>query len=122
LEDTGDSIPYAGNTDAMTTAPLVLISRGTNVVATDDSYRRTRQFLNAMLPRYGVEVSTAPAGDYDALVDAIKPTTRVLGSESPTNPYNRIIDLERFAAIGRKHRVKTVIDATFATPYNARPL
>jgi cystathionine gamma-synthase len=75
-----------------------------------------------MLPRYGVEVSTVPAGDYEALEDAIKPTTRVLVSESPTNPYNRILDLERFAAIGRKHRVKTIIDATFATPYNARPL
>ena len=63
-----------------------------------------------------------PAGDYEALEDAIKPTTRVLVSESPTNPYNRILDLERFAAIGRYHRVKTVIDATFATPYNQRPL
>src|SRR5678815_4337027 len=43
-------------------------------------------------------------------------------SESPTNPYNRVLDLERFAAIGRKHRVKTIIDATFGTPYNIRPL
>jgi cystathionine gamma-synthase len=46
----------------------------------------------------------------------------VLVSESPTNPYNRILDLERFAGIGRRHRVKTVIDATFSTPYNQRPL
>jgi cystathionine gamma-synthase len=46
----------------------------------------------------------------------------VLVSESPTNPYNRILDLERFAEIGRRHRVKTIIDATFATPYNVRPL
>jgi cystathionine gamma-synthase len=46
----------------------------------------------------------------------------VLVSESPTNPYNRILDLDRFAEIGRRHRVKTVIDATFATPYNQRPL
>ncbi len=48
--------------------------------------------------RYGVEVSTVPAGDYEALEDAIRPTTRVLFSESPTNPYNRVLDLERFAA------------------------
>jgi cystathionine gamma-synthase len=67
-------------------------------------------------------VSTVPAGDYEALEDAIRPTTRVLLSESPTNPYNRVLNLERFAAIGRRHRVKTVIDATFATPYNVRPL
>ena len=63
-----------------------------------------------------------PAGDYEALEDAIRPATRVLVSESPTNPYNRILDLDRFAAIGRRHRVTTVIDATFATPYNVRPL
>ena len=99
-----------------------MLSRGTHIVVTDDSYRRTRQFLNQTLHRYGIEVSTVPAGDYEALEDAIRPTTRVLLSESPTNPYNRVLDLERFAAIGRKHRVKTVIDATFATPYNVRPL
>jgi cystathionine gamma-synthase len=91
-------------------------------VVTDDSYRRTRQFLNQTLNRYGIEVSTVPAGDYDALEDAIRPTTRALVSESPTNPYNRLMDLARFADIGRRHRVKTVIDGTFATPYNQRPL
>ena len=100
----------------MTTALFAMLSRGTHVVVTDDSYRRTRQFLNQTLHRYGIEVSTVPAGDYEALEDAIRPTTRVLLSESPTNPYNRVLDLERFAAIGREHRVKTVIDATFATP------
>src|SRR5256885_2139875 len=122
LEGAGDCLLFSSGMGAMTTALLALLSRGTHVVVTDDSYRHTRQFLNGMLPRYGVEVSTVPAGDYEALEDAIKPTTRVLVSESPTNPYNRILDLERFAAIGRKHRVKTIIDATFATPYNARPL
>ena len=50
------------------------------------------------------------------MAEAIRPTTRVLISESPTNPYNYIVDLERFADIGRRHRVKTLIDATFATP------
>jgi cystathionine gamma-synthase len=122
LEGAGDCLLFASGMSAMTTMLYALLSRGTHVVVTDDSYRRTRQFLNAMLPRYGIEVSSVPAGDYEALEDAIKPTTRVLVSESPTNPYNRILDLERFAAIGQKHRVKTVIDATFATPYNVRPL
>jgi cystathionine gamma-synthase len=122
LEGAADCLLFASGMGAMTTVLYSLLSRGTHVVVTDDSYRRTRQFLNAMLPRYGIEVSSVPAGDYEALEDAIKPTTRVLVSESPTNPYNRILDLERFAAIGRKHRVKTVIDATFATPYNVRPL
>jgi cystathionine gamma-synthase len=122
LEGAGDCLLFASGMGAMTTVLFALLSRGTHVVVTDDSYRRTRQFLNQTLNRYGIEVSTVPAGDYEALEDAIKPTTRALVSESPTNPYNRVLDLERFAGLGRKHRVKTIIDATFATPYNARPL
>jgi cystathionine gamma-synthase len=122
LEGAGDCLLFSSGMAAMTTVLFAMLSRGTHVIVTDDSYRRTRQFLNQTLHRYGIEVSTVPAADYEALEDAIRPTTRVLLSESPTNPYNRVLDLERFAAIGRKHRVKTVIDATFATPYNARPL
>jgi len=122
LEGAEDCLLFASGMAAVTTALFATLSRGTHVVVTDDSYRRTRQFLNQTLHRYGIEVSTVPAGDYDALEDAIRPTTRVLLSESPTNPYNRILDLERFADIGRRHRVRTMIDATFATPYNQRPL
>ena len=63
-----------------------------------------------------------PTADYAALEAAVTPRTRLLISESPTNPHLSVIDLERFAAIGRRHGVETVIDATLATPYNVRPL
>ena len=122
LEGAEACLLFSSGMAAMTTSLFAMLSRGTHVVVTDDSYRRTRQFLNQTLNRYGIEVSTVPSGDYEALEDAIRPTTRVLVSESPTNPHNRILDMERFAAIGRRHRVKTVVDATFATPYNQRPL
>jgi cystathionine gamma-synthase len=122
LEGADDCLLLSSGMAAMTTALFAILSRGTHVVVTDDSYRRTRQFLNQTLSRFGIEVSTVPAGDYDALEDAIRPTTRALVSESPTNPYNRIMDLARFGEIGRRHRVKTIIDGTFATPYNQRPL
>src|SRR5262250_3275412 len=122
LEGAGDCLLFSSGMAAITTALFAMLARATHVVVIDDSYRRTRQFLNQTLSRYGIEVSTVPAGDYEAVEDAIRPTTRVLLSESPTNPYNRVLDLERFAAIARKHRLKTIIDATFATPYNVRPL
>lgn len=122
LDSAEDGLLFSSGMAAITTTLFAVLSRGAHVVVTDDSYRRTRQFLNQVLHRYGIEVSTVPAGDYDAMNDAIRPTTRVLLSESPTNPYNYVLDLERFAEIGRRHRVKTVIDATFATPYNQRPL
>lgn len=122
LEGAGDCLLVSSGMAAVTTTLFAMLSRGAHVVVTDDSYRRTRQFLNQTLHRYGIECSTVPAGDYDAIADAIRPNTRILLSESPTNPYNRILDLERFAEIGRRHRVKTIVDATFATPYNQRPL
>ncbi len=107
---------------AVTTTLFAMLSKGAHVVVTDDAYRRTRQFLNQVLRRFGIEVSTVPAGDYERMEEAIKPNTRLIFSESPTNPYNRILDLDRVVDIGRRHRVKTIIDSTFATPVNQRPL
>ena len=61
-------------------------------------------------------------GDYDALEAAICADTRLLFSETPTNPYLRILDLERFVNVARRHGLLTVVDATFASPVNQRPL
>ncbi|HEX2228830.1 MAG TPA: aminotransferase class I/II-fold pyridoxal phosphate-dependent enzyme, partial [Candidatus Binatia bacterium] len=122
LEAAEACLLFSSGMAAVTTTLYAVLGHGSHVVVTDDSYRRTRQFLTQTLHRYGIEVSVVPAGDYDAIEDAIRPTTRVLVSESPTNPYNKIVNMERFAGIGTKHRVKTLIDATFATPFNQRPL
>ena len=122
LEGAEDGLLLASGMAAITTTLFAVLSKGAHVVVTDDAYRRTRQFLLQVLRRYGVEVSVVPAGDYDRLEEAVRPTTRLIFSESPTNPYNRILDLERVADIGHRHRLKTVIDSTFATPINQRPL
>ena len=53
---------------------------------------------------------------------AITDKTKLLISESPTNPHLSVIDLERFTALGKKHGVETLIDATLATPYNVKPI
>jgi cystathionine gamma-synthase len=122
LEGAEDGLLFSSGMAAITTTLFAMLSKGAHVVVTDDAYRRTRQFLLHTLRRYGVEVTVVPAGDYDRMEEAVRPTTRVLFSESPTNPYNRILDLERVAAIAGRHRVKSVIDSTFATPINQRPL
>jgi cystathionine gamma-synthase len=121
LEGAEDGLLFSSGMAAITTTLFAMLSKGAHVVVTDDAYRRTRQFLHQILRRYGVEVSTVPAGDYDRMEEAVRQTTRLIFSESPTNPYNRILDLERMADIGRRHRVKTIIDSTFATPINQRP-
>ncbi len=122
LEGAEEGLLFASGMAAITTTLFAMLSKGAHVVVTDDAYRRTRQFLLQVLRRYGVEVTIVPAGDYDRLEQAIRQTTRLMFSESPTNPYNRVLDLKRFAEIGRRHRIKTIIDSTFATPINQRPI
>ena len=122
LEGAQEGLLFSSGMAAITTTLFAMLSKGAHVVVTDDAYRRTRQFLNQVLRRYGVEVTTVPAGDYERMEEAIRRTTRLVFSESPTNPYNRVVDLERLVEIGRRHRVKTAIDSTFATPINQRPL
>jgi len=74
------------------------------------------------MPRVGIACSVVSLGDYDALEAAITPQTRLILAESPTNPYLRVADLERIAAIAHRHGLLSLIDATFATPFNLRPL
>jgi cystathionine gamma-synthase len=79
--------------------------------------------MRTIMARLGIEHTAVPAGDYAALNEAVRPgQTRLIISESPTNPYLRVADLPQITAIARRHRVKTMIDATFATPYNLRPI
>jgi cystathionine gamma-synthase len=122
-DESAAALLCASGMNAITTVLLAMLPTGSHLVLTDDCYRRTRQFVRTMLARLGVEHTVVPAGDYAALERAIQPgRTRLIISESPTNPYLRVADLARVAAIARAHRVKTLIDATFATPYNLRPL
>jgi cystathionine gamma-synthase len=122
LEGAEAGLLFSSGMNAITTALLAMLPTGSHIVLTDDCYRRTRQFIRTMLARLGVDHTVVPAGDYEAIEAAITPKTRILLSESPTNPYLRVLDLERFAAIGKRHRVKTIIDGTFGTPYNVQPL
>jgi cystathionine gamma-synthase len=108
---------------AITTTILAIVPSGGHVILTEDCYRRTRQFMRTIMARLGIDHSAVPAGDYAALDAAVRPgQTRLIISESPTNPYLRVADLPQVTAIARRHRVKTMIDATFATPYNLRPI
>jgi cystathionine gamma-synthase len=107
---------------AITTTLLAMLGKGNHVVLTEDGYRRTRQFCRSLLHRLGIECTFVKTGNYEALEAAIRPTTRLIFSESPTNPHLRVMDLERLVVIGREHNVKIAIDSTFATPYNQRPL
>ncbi|MDZ4765491.1 MAG: PLP-dependent aspartate aminotransferase family protein [Chloroflexota bacterium] len=123
LDGGGDAVLFASGMSAITSTLLTVLPSGAHIVITDDCYRRTRQFCLTFLKRFGIETTVVPMGDYEAMEAAIIPKrTRILISESPTNPYLRVADLDKIAAIGKAHRVLTMIDSTFATPINQRPL
>lgn len=122
LEQAEEAILFSSGMAAITCTLLSLLSTGQHLIITDDCYRRTRQFCTTFLKRLGVECTIVPAGDSSALEAAIQPNTRVLLSESPTNPYMRVLDLERLADIGARRRIHTLIDSTFTTPINQQPL
>lgn len=123
LDGGDDAVLFASGMAAVTSALLTMLPTGAHIVMTDDCYRRTRQFCLTFLKRFGIETTVVPMGNYEALESAIIPKkTRIVISESPTNPYLRIADLERIAEIGKRNRVMTMIDSTFATPVNQRPI
>jgi cystathionine gamma-synthase len=122
LEGAEDAIMFASGMAAITSVLLAMLSKDTNLVITDDCYRRTREFCNNFLKRLGISCTVVPMGNYEAMEKAIQPNTRILLSESPTNPFLRILDLVRFSEIARKHKIKSIVDATFATPLNIQPV
>jgi cystathionine gamma-synthase len=123
LEGGDAALLFPSGMAAITNVLLTILPTGSHIVFTDDCYRKTRQFCGTFLARLGIESTQVPMGDYAALEDAIQPNTRLIISENPTNPYLRVVDLERLGEIARRHRrVKTIIDATFATPINQQPL
>ena len=98
------------------------LSSGDEIVLFDECYHRSRDYCRTYLSRFGVVTREVKTGDYDAMEAAINENTKLLVSESPTNPHLSIVDLERFAAIGKAHNIETIIDATLATPYNLQPI
>lgn len=121
LEGGGDAILVSSGMGALTSVLLMLLSAGDHLIFADECYLSTNTFCSSMLPRWGVHVTRTPH-DLDAIEAAIQPNTRVICAESPTNPFLHCLDLQRLAAMGRAHGIRTIVDSTLATPYNQQPL
>ncbi len=121
LEGAESALMFGSGMAAVTTAILAMVKSGDHIVITSDSYRRTRQFVRQTLSKFGVEHTMAEP-NAQAVEAAITSKTRLIISETPTNPYMRVPDLEALVAVAKKHKVKTLIDSTLATPYNLRPI
>ncbi|GAB6185152.1 trans-sulfuration enzyme family protein [Thermopirellula anaerolimosa] len=122
IEGGESAVAFATGMAAVTCYLMSKVQAGDEIVLFDECYHRSREFCTKVLGKYGVVTHQIPACDYEKMEAAINPRTKLLISESPTNPHLSVVDLERFAAIGKKYGVETMIDATLATPYNIRPL
>ncbi len=122
LEGADDALLFSSGMAAMTTTALALVKAGDHVVLFSDCYRRTRQFVTTTLARLGVRATLVPPADLDAMSAALTPETRLVITESPTNPYLTCVDLAELSRrVRAAGRARVVVDSTFATPVNQRP-
>ena len=121
LEGVDAALLFASGMNAITTSILALVKNGDHIVAQRDIYGGVTKFLATWLPKLGVEATFVDAVQYEQHERAIRPNTRLLYLESPTNPTLRVVDLRRMADLAKRHGILTLIDSTFATPINSRP-
>ena len=122
LEGAEAAVLYATGMAAVSGLLLARLNAGDELLLFDELYQRTRELCENELSRFGIVTRIVPTGDFQRMEAAISPATRLLFCESPTNPQLSVIDLERFAALGRKHGIETAVDSTMASPYNVRPI
>jgi len=122
LEGAREAVLFSSGMSAITTSLFALLKQGDHLIITDDAYKRTLDFCVTQLVKFGIECTVVKMCDYDAIRNAIKPNTRIFISESPTNPYLNIMDLEKLTAIFKGRGIVVISDSTFSTPYNQRPL
>ena len=122
LEGAEDFVLFASGMCAATSTLMALLSQGDHLVVAGELYKKTLQFIQDDLPRFGIRCTCVGIDDLDQLNDAIEPTTKLIIAESPTNPYLRVADIPALAEIARKHGILLIVDSTFATPYNLNPL
>jgi len=79
------------------------------------------KFLSQWLPKMGIETTFVDTTEYEQHARAIRPNTKLLYLESPTNPTLRVVDFKKVAALAKQHKILSMIDATFGTPINQHP-
>ena len=121
LEGVDAALTFASGMGAVTTALMALLKSGDHVVAQHDIYGGVNKFLAQWLPKMGIETTFVDTTDYEQHARAIRPNTKLLYIESPTNPILRVVDFRKVVGLARQRKLLTMIDATFGTPINQRP-
>ncbi len=99
-----------------------LLSPGDHLILSDDVYGGTYRLATSVLARYGIDCSLVNLSDLDAVKSAIRPSTRMIWIETPSNPFLKIIDIATISRIIKGSSIRLVVDNTFASPYLQQPL
>lgn len=116
LEGVDAALTFASGMGAITTTIMALLKAGDHIVAQRDVYGGTNRFLSQWLPKLGIETTFVDTTEYSQHASAIRPNTKLIYIESPTNPTLRIVDLNKVAGLARQHNLLSMIDGTFGTP------
>jgi hypothetical protein len=123
MEGADDCLLSASGMCSATTMLLALVPAGGHIITTTDCYRRTRQFIQTMLPKMGISCTVIDPSDLKTLASTLeRHDVSLFFSESPTNPYLRCVDIPAVSKLCRAAGAVVCIDSTFATPVNQRAL
>ncbi|MFX1598907.1 MAG: trans-sulfuration enzyme family protein [Promethearchaeota archaeon] len=122
LEGGGDATVFSSGMAAIASTVLTLASSGDHIVSTRDLYGGTLKLFTNILPRFGIDVSLVETKDFNELESAIEENTRIIYAETLTNPTLKYLDLSKIAELSKKNEITAVVDNTFASPYNLRPM
>jgi len=121
LENGQYGLAFASGLAAESTV-LSLLSSGDHMVSCDDLYGGTYRIFERIMSRYQVTTSYVTAGNIKEYEKAIRPNTKLIWLETPTNPLLRLVDIQAVAEIAHRHNLLLVVDNTFSSPYFQRPL
>ena len=122
LEGGEAAMVTASGMGAISTSVMSLLERGDHVVAQRNLYAGTAALLEDVLPRWGIECTFVDQTNAERWAEALRPNTKLIYAETPANPLMCLTDLQAVAALGKTRGITTIVDNTFATPINQRPL
>ncbi len=122
LEGAEDGLVFSSGMAAISSLLLALLQRGDHLLTTKDLYGGTYGFITRELPQRGIEVSFTDQRDSRKVKEAVRPNTKVIFFESLSNPLLKLVSLPEIGLWAKEKRINLVIDNTFTTPINLRPL
>ncbi|MEH7012195.1 bifunctional cystathionine gamma-lyase/homocysteine desulfhydrase [Neobacillus niacini] len=111
-----------GSGMAAMTAVMMLFNSGDHVILTDDVYGGSFRVMTKVLNRVGIDSTFVDTSNLEAIKSAIKPNTKAIHLETPTNPLLKITDIEEVSKLAKEHGLLTIVDNTFSTPYWQNPI